>query len=454
MGNSYEDISEKNAAPGESSIHMIESSKSSESRARGFFLSLLLFGLLLSCSELVPPDPVRFVTIRGIVKDRSTLAALPNAIVRAVTSQVEDTTDENGLFELRNIRTGTELLRVVLAGYDTTVQDIIVREQNDDIAVLLGGSDNQFLYVTAGHTLYVVDADRQMMIDSLDYAPSTFGVHMAMSPGGSRLFLTRTASNGSLTSIAYLDTKTRTFHETSVPAGWLHASYDGKIIVNSTSNIWITDTLATAYEYLSDVSITSPFCILSPTQPILYCTRGDKLLYFNYQSRAIVDSLILRLSDSTFVEPIELEITPDGEEIFSTTASGYLAVFNLGKKTVDLIMRVNRIGDVAVTPDGGYALVTDPACFAFGEIISGWILIANRATRQYDGLIDVNPVADENNCTDRMAITQSGGWAFVSDAGSKVFLLDLKSRTATKAMKFFPVNSGIGGVILGNKISQ
>ncbi len=378
---------------------------------------------------------MQFATIRGIVKDRSTLAPLPNAVVRSLTNQVVDTTDLAGVFELADVNVGNVQLQITLSGYDTTVLEIIVREQSENFIVLLGGVEDQFLYIgtSDGHYIFIVDVDRLTVVSSVYVAEATIS-DFFITPGGSKLYVLPTNAS---TMFAF-DTRTRTYSTTTIPlCSMQFAPWIG--LVGFRNGVYLIDTLGNTASQVDSTTFYSP--VLHPILPYIYALKGtppqSRLFVYDWNAKQYSDSIELRTSAGIQLYPYPTAFTADGTKWFCVSENAYLGKYDVMTRTLSANVRVNRLGSIAITPDNLFVLVTDPGAYLIMEPIpSGLIAVVRAQDNQLDSYININPIAGENNITDRVVISRSGRYAFTGDWLNGVFVVDVRKKVGIKKFLF------------------
>lgn len=120
--------------------------------------------LLLSCSkEIIEPE--LFGSIKGTVVDSKTNEGIGNVSIETTPATEAIVTDNKGNFELRNVATGSYLIKASKSSYNSKSINVLVREDKTTMAsIVLEGDDNstQFLQaeVTSWHQNGAIDSSQ------------------------------------------------------------------------------------------------------------------------------------------------------------------------------------------------------------------------------------------------------------------------------------------------------
>lgn len=409
-------------------------------------ITLLLIILQLKCDKESPIKPPTSNTgsIYGIVIDALTNLPVSDAILVAVQNQVADTTDSLGSFALMDLSIGQETLTTDAEGYETNNKVVEVKSDSQWIEIILNRiAENLYLYVSTagGNDLFIVDVDSMQKVDSLYFAPG----HMQglyITPGGTKLYITQGWPDSA---VYYLDTKSRTYHPTSLFNGFIRFSESEEgFFFRYGGGIFNLDTLTDRVTQIDTVTL-GEIIAFDKMSPIIYYISNDHLYSYDYYQKKITDSLSLPPAWNK-------AMTPDNSELYFTTPNGTLGVINIQSRIIEYITSVNRLGRIAVTPDGEYVIVTDPGSNIGPSPGSGLLTVVRTSDHSFFGYIDVKIVSGDNPSTSKIVITSSGSYAFASNSyGGDLFIIDLKQRIAIKRLEFRPLGATIGPLVLGTK---
>ncbi|MFA4906986.1 MAG: carboxypeptidase regulatory-like domain-containing protein [archaeon] len=408
-------------------------------------VTLFLIFLQFMCDRESPIKPPSSKgSIYGVVIDALTSLPIDGAIVIASKNQVTDTTDSLGSFTLIDLSIGQETLTINAEGYETKNKVVEVKPDSQWIEITLNRvAENLYLYVgtAGGNDLFVVDVDFMQKVDSLYFAPG----HMQglyITPGGTKLYITQGWPDSA---VYYLDTKSRTYHPTSLFNGFIRFSESEEgFFFRYGGGIFNLDTLTDRVTQIDTVTL-GEIIAFDKKSPIIYYISNDHLYSYDYYQKKITDSLSLPPAWNK-------AMTPDNSELYFTTPNGYLGVINIQSDAVEYITYANPNGEIAVTPDGQYVFVTDPGSTIPMSQGSGFLIVVKTSDHSLDGYIDVNPIAFENPTTSRIVITHSSNYAFAANSfGGDVFVTDNRQRKAIKRIDFRPIGATIGPLVLGTK---
>jgi DNA-binding beta-propeller fold protein YncE len=421
---------------------------------------LLALLALASCEQPNEPAADKLGSISGLVLDQATEAPIVGAEVRALINEVADTTDSLGAFLLDSLALGDETLIVTTPWYDTSYTALYIQDGPQEVTLSPKPSlENLYLYLGtwAWHYLYIVDVDNRANVDTLYFAPGTIN-ELTMSPGGTKLYITTHGNSGTY----YLDTKTFSFNQTNLPHGKLMVSpYNQELYLFTNDGMFVVDTLSDAAIQI-DTLTSFRSLAFNPAAPVIYFTRdfhghavsSDLLLHeYDYVSRTIVQSLPLY--------PYELEVTPDGSEIYFLDRVWKIGVLDLmdhtissisGADTID-VFGVNRANNIIITPDGKHALLIDAWDTNWASELgpTGLVQVINTDDHYLEAYIDLYPVVVSGRSAERIVITPSGRYAFISNGRRSVFVIDIQTQLAIASIHFESIGGSIRPMAIGPK---
>lgn len=433
-------------------------------------LILFLFLLLSGCEdEVTPPTKLEYGSLSGTVNDAETGEPIPGALVEALLSQVTDSTDNIGTFFLDSLLTGDENIKIISEFFESQLLEITITPDSQDVTVSMDHSlDNLYLYVgeSEGHNLYIIDVDSREKIDSLYFSEGIISA-LTITPGGTKVYI----NDNDGRSVFYLDTKSRTFHSTNLPNGLLKFSpYDDQLFLFSEEGIFIVDTLSDVALQIDAIRLKGA-PIFSPILPVIYThARYSPIYVYDYQQQTIIDSLRI------FTD--EMEITPDGSEIYffgvyydswdnnDGRLSGLLA-WNLSAETLYKIDtssgptgEYTRLafwnGQIDITPDSRYVLITErlESGFYNGNVdtsVPGIVSIINTGNHEFDFNINVGRSTGIHSNMEETVFTPSRRYAFVVGYRSVVFMLYVAKRKTLKVFEFGLPNGSILPMVIGSR---
>jgi DNA-binding beta-propeller fold protein YncE len=280
--------------------------------------------------------------------------------------------------------TKAAIFKVEISNTDRTSPKIIYNEldsvaiRNDTtINFTVDKVENLYLYVgtAGGDNLFIVDTDLMQREDSLYFSPGNMW-WLYITPGGSKIYITLDYPNSP---VYYLDTKTRTFHLTNLPTGLIYFNKNRKGFLFNNEGIFILDTLTDQSEKIDTITFDE-FVAFDNTSPTFYFVKGAKLYRYDYQQKEIIDTLDL---PSVW----NMAMTPDNRELYFTTPYGKLGVINIKTGAGEYITNDNPNGQIAITPDGKYVLVTDPGSHWGPSSGSGLLTVVRTSDHSLDGYI-------------------------------------------------------------------
>lgn len=407
-------------------------------------VTISFFILYLKCDKEPPIKPSGTGSVYGIVIDAQTDFPVTNAVVLASKNQVADTTDSLGTFALTELSIGQETLLITSEGYEDNIKVIEIKSDSVWIEIAINRiAENLYLYVgtAGGNDLFVVDVDSMQKVDSIYFAPGHIQ-DLSVTPGGTKLYITQGWPDST---VYYLNTKDRTYHLTTLPKGSIYFNENNDGFLFSDEGIFRLDTLSDQYEKIDTLTIKDFIKFKNSSSTFYFANYESKLYRYDYEQRKILDSIEL---PSAVIK----EMTPDNCELYFTTPNGILGVINIQSRIVEYITYVNRLGRIAVTPDGEYVIVTDPGSNLGPSPGSGLLTVVRTSDHSLFGYIDVKIVSGDNPSTSKIVITSSGSYAFASNSyGGDLFIIDLKQRIAIKRLEFRPLGATIGPLVLGLK---
>jgi DNA-binding beta-propeller fold protein YncE len=413
-----------------------------------FLISLFIYAILilLTCekeSPTRPPIPKKG-SVYGIVIDTQTNLPVVSAIVVASQNQIADTTDSLGAFALKDLSAGQETLQVNAAGFESQTKIIDIKPDSQWVEFSLKRvQENLYLYVGTfgGNDLFVVDVDSMKKEDSLYFSPGNmFGLHIT--PGGTKIYVTQEWPDSS---VYYLDTKNKTYHLTNLPNGSIYLNNNREGFLFSNEGIFRLDTLTNQAQQIDTLTFVQFVAFDNSSSTFYFENYQAKLCQYDYEQKELIDTVDLPPAWN-------MTMTPDNRELYFTAPSGYLGVINIESGAVDYITPANPSGQVAITPDGQYVLVTDPGSNFPPNPGSGLLMVVRTSDHQLDGYIDVKAIAGDNPTTSEIVITPSCNYAFIANSyGGDIFIIDIRQRKAIKRLEFRPIGATISSLVLGSK---
>lgn len=403
------------------------------------------FFLHLKCDKESPIKPSGTGTVYGIVIDAQTGFPVTEAVVLASKNQVSDTTDSLGVFTLLELSTGQETLIITCEGYEDNSEVVEVNSDSVWIEIAINRiAENLYLYVGTfgGSDLFVVDMDSMQKEDSLYFTPGSMS-RLYITPGGSKLYITQEWPDYS---VYYLDTRSGTYHPTNLPNSTIFFNANNEGFLYNAGGLFAFDTLTDQTTQISNINLgVGGFIACDRFSPVIYFIKNEKLYSYDYHHTMVTDSL--------FLPPIwNRMMTPDNKELYFTTPNGLLGVINVQSGETEYITYANPNGQIAVTPDGQYVLVTDPGSNFPMSPGSGLVILVRTSDHSLDQYIDIKTIAGDNPTTSRIVITTSSNYAFAANSyGGDVFIIDLRQRKAIKRLEFRPASATIGSLVLAAK---
>jgi len=406
-------------------------------------VTISFFILHLKCDKESPIKPSGTGTVYGIVIDAQTGFPVTDAVVLASKNQVSDTTDSLGAFALMELSTGQETLIITCEGYKDNSEVVEVNSDSLWIEIAINRiAENLYLYVGTfgGSDLFVVDMDSMQKEDSLYFTPGNMS-RLYITPGGSKLYVTQGWPDYS---VYYLDTRSGTYHPTNLPNSTIFFNGNNEGFLYNAEGLFAFDTLTDQTTQISNINLGG-FIACDKFSPVIYFIKNEKLYSYDYHHTMVTDSLSL--------PPIwNRMMTPDNKELYFTTPNGLLGVINVHSGETEYITYANPNGQIAVTPDGQYVLVTDPGSNAPMSQGSGLVILVRTSDHSLDQYIDIKTIAGDNPTTSRIVITPSSNCAFAANSyGGDVFIIDLRQRKAIKRLEFRPTSATVGSLVLGLK---
>lgn len=422
--------------------------------AKTFLLSMLLSLIVLlqiRCTQpnepptkIEPPTPT-IGSIYGSVIDAQAQLPAKNVAVVASKNQVADTTDSLGFFNLKGLSTGEETLQFTAAGFESQTKIINIKPDSQWVDISLNRMrENLYLYVgtNGGNDLFVVDVDSLKKVDSLYFTPGNMG-RLSITPDGSKLYVTPLYQPYVT---YYLDTKSRTYFPTNLPNGSIYFNNNREGFLFGNEGIFILNTLTNQVEKIDTLSFVEFVAFKNASPTFYFANYEGKLYQYDYKQKKIIDTLALPVSWNK-------AMTPDNRELYFITPNGLLGVINIQSGAVKYITNAAPNGQIAITPDGQYVLVTDPGTNLFhDDPASGLLIVVRTIDHRLDRYIDVKPIAGDNPTTSEIIITPSNNYAFVTNSnGGDVFIIDIRQLKAIKRIEFRPIGATIRSLALGSK---
>ena len=310
-------------------------------------------------------------------------------------------------------RTGSAPLLQISGGAVTATASVI--QANAGASVTLA---SPLATVTAGSSLNTVNPNLNTVTSTIAGAAGSFPVGVAITPDGTRTYVTNEFAD----SVSVIDTTTNTVTATAAagvtPAG-VAITPDGTraYVVNRQSNS--VSVIATATN-----SITGSVAVGSGPLWVAITPDGTRAYVTNEASNSVsaIDTATNTVTATVTVGsfPVKVAITPDGTRAYVTSrGSDTVSVIDTATNTITASVGVGSVPiAVAITPDGTRAYVTNRD--------SNTVSVIDTATNIVTGMVAVGrgPIG--------IAITPDGTRAYVADEFSNtVSVINTATNTVT-----------------------
>lgn len=327
------------------------------------------------------------------------------------------------------------------------------RDTTLDFRVKDAPHNNMNLYVgNWGYDeVFVIDTDKEHVVDTLKGFFSAG--NLTVTKSGARLYVTTIAqflpypNNDSLVPAVLFSVDPRSKSKQVIFAGESDVvlTPNGVPLIIAKGRIGTIDTLSGALSFFDSLDISPPL-LCDPHRPILYGTTHEyRLLAYNYQDRKVVRQYA---STGSF---LHMAVSVDGKYIYC--AGGPV----LDLEADSLVGWVGSgcgqtaHGSLALTADGSYLYITDPANWMIPEPVpSGQIAVLQTSDMSSVGCIDVNIVSGQAYTpTDDIVIARDGEKAYVTDYWGGIFVVDLGTNSITNYIVISRRNINTRSIALG-----
>jgi DNA-binding beta-propeller fold protein YncE len=306
-----------------------------------------------------------------------------------------------------------------------------------------GGLKLYQLYIgnPSGHEVYILDTDGNVVVDTLRWFDYDVWDLITTKNGRKLYVVTRDGYLNASGKIYSIDLQTQ-----SVSKIWdgiasdVFVTPDGKVFIVSyvprsaetylgtidllTDKIAFFDTLD-----IRDAAKNNQAVVFDSKGRLMYAVnRQEQLFAYDYENKKLVC-----VYQNIYI-PLHMVISHDGKYLY--VAGG--PVVDLERREAIASVGGNVLGSLALSPDGEYLYVTDPASYIQRHgtpLPSGKVFIYNTRTHQYVGEIDVSKNSAELYLTDWIVLLPDGKTAYVSNWGRLIFAIDLHVREVKKIVK-------------------
>lgn len=204
------------------------------------------------------------------------------------------------------------------------------------------------------------------------------------------------------------------------------------------SYVGFIDTLSDVIAFVDTLNIRDngfnyQSIVFDKNRPLFYAVDNARRLFaYDYDQKKI------RRNYDNLFDPLQMIISNDSRFLY--VAGG--PVFDLERDEVIASVGGDRLGSLALSPDGEYIYVTEPGNHGLLEPLPrGKVFIFHTSTNSYIGEIDVKKIVQslptgQSWQTDRIVLTTDGKIAYVSSWIKHLFTIDLQSREVIKVMDF------------------